>query len=62
MINIDKVKINETINEAYNSQTDKVKGLLESAKKNLADQKICEYNYKADKQKINSVYRINRVI
>ena len=39
MENIDKEKINQNINDAYNSQTEKVKQLLESAKKNLADQK-----------------------
>ena len=29
MVNIDREKINETINDAYNNQTEKVKQLLE---------------------------------
>ena len=51
MVNIDKEKINENINDAYNNQTEKVKQLLESAKKNLADQKECLYDYTANKEK-----------
>ena len=35
MVNIDKEKVNNNINEAYNNQTDKVKELLDSAKRNL---------------------------
>lgn len=62
MTNINKEKIHKSINEAYNGQTEKVKELLESAKKNLADQKECEYDYTTNKQKVNQVYKVNKVI
>lgn len=62
MINIDKQKINENINDAYNNQTEKVKELLESAKKNLADQKECLYDYTANKEKVKQLYKVNKVI
>ena len=62
MVNIDKEIINENINEAYNGQTEKVRELLESAKKNLADQKECLYDYSANKQKARNLYNVSRVI
>ena len=62
MVNIDKEKINDNINDAYNNQTEKVKQLLESAKKNLADQKECLYDYTANKEKVKQLYQINRVV
>ena len=60
MVNIDKEKINENINDAYNNQTEKVKELLESAKKNLSDQKECLYDYTANKEKAKQLYKVNR--
>ena len=62
MINIDKEKINENINEAYNNQTEKVKELLESAKKNLADLKECPYDYKTSKENANKFHTVSRVV
>lgn len=62
MINIDKEKMNESINEAYNNQTEKVKELLESAKKNLADQKQCSYDYSTNKEKANKFHTVSRVV
>ena len=62
MVNIDKEMINDHIDEAYNGQTEKVKELLESAKKNLADQKSCSYDYVANKQKASHLYQVSRVI
>ena len=62
MENIDKEKINQNINDAYNSQTEKVKQLLESAKKNLADQKECQYDYTANKDQAKQLYKVNRIV
>ena len=62
MINIDKEKINENINEAYNNQTEKVKELLESAKKNLADLKEWPYDYKTSKENANKLHTVSRVV
>ena len=62
MNNIDKEKINNSINEAYEKQSEKVKELLQSAKKSLADQKECTYNYATNKEKANQLYKISRVI
>ena len=62
MINIDKEKMNESINEAYNNQTEKVKKLLESAKKNLAEQRQCPYDYSINKEKANKFHTISRVV
>lgn len=62
MENIDKEKINQNINDAYNSQTEKVKKLLESAKKNLADQKECQYDYTANKDQAKQLYKVNRIV
>ena len=55
MKNIDKEKINYSINDAYNNQTEKVKELLESAKKTLVDQKECPYDYAVNKQKAKQI-------
>lgn len=62
MVNIDKEKINNSINEAYKNQTEKVKELLESAKKNLADQKECLYDYTTNKEKVEQIYKVNRIV
>lgn len=62
MNNIDKEKINNSINEAYEKQSKKVKELLQSAKENLADQKECTYNYVTNKEKANQLYKISRVV
>lgn len=62
MNNIDKEKINNNINEAYEKQSKKVKELLQSAKENLADQKECTYNYVTNKEKANQLYKISRVV
>lgn len=62
MNNIDKEKINNSINEAYEKQSEKVKELLQSAKKSLADQKECTYNYVTNKEKANQLYTISRVV
>lgn len=62
MNNIDKEKINNSINEAYEKQSEKVKELLQSAKKSLADQKECTYNYVTNKEKANQLYKISRVV
>lgn len=62
MNNIDKEKINNSINEAYEKQSKKVKELLQSAKENLADQKECTYNYVTNKEKANQFYKISRVV
>ena len=62
MNNIDKEKINNSINEAYEKQSEKVKELLQSAKKSLADQKVCTYNYITSKEKANQLYTISRVV
>ena len=62
MVNIDKEMINDHIDEAYNGQTEKVKELLEAAKKNLADQKPCPYDYVANKEKASHLYQVSRVI
>ena len=62
MENINKEKINQNINDAYNSQTEKVKQLLESAKKNLADQKECQYDYTANKDQAKQLYKVNRIV
>ena len=62
MENIDKEKINQNINDAYNNQTEKVKQLLESAKKNLADQKECQYDYTANKDQAKQLYKVNRIV
>lgn len=62
MENIDKEKINQNINDAYNSQTEKVKQLLESAKKNLVDQKECQYDYTANKDQAKQLYKVNRIV
>lgn len=62
MENIDKQKINQNINDAYNNQTEKVKQLLESAKKNLADQKECQYDYTANKDQAKQLYKVNRIV
>lgn len=62
MVNVDKEKINQNINEAYNNQTENVKKLLESAKKNLADQKACLYDYTTSKQKTDKLYTVSRVV
>ena len=48
--------------EAYNNQTENVKKLLESAKKNLADQKACLYDYTTSKQKTDKLYTVSRVV
>ena len=58
----DKEKMNESINEAYNNQTEKVKELLESAKKNLAEQKQCPYDYSTNKEKASNFYTVSRVV
>ena len=52
MNNIEKEKINNSINEAYENQSEKVKKLLESAKENLEDKKSKEYDYVGNKQKL----------
>lgn len=62
MNNIDKEKINNSINEAYEKQSEKVKELLQSAKKSLADQKECTYNYVTNKERANQLYKISRVV
>ena len=62
MNNIDKEKINNSINEAYEKQSEKVKELLQSAKESLADQKECTYNYVTNKEKANQLYTISRVV
>ena len=62
MNNIDKEKINNSINEAYEKQSKKVKELLQSAKENLADQKECTYNYVTNKEKANQLYKISKVV
>lgn len=62
MNNIDKEKINNSINEAYEKQSKKVKELLQSAKENLADQKECTYNYVTNREKANQLYKISRVV
>ena len=62
MNNIDKEKINNSINEAYEKQSEKVKELLQSAKESLADQKECTYNYVTNKEKANQLYKISRVV
>lgn len=62
MNNIDKEKINNSINEAYEKQSEKVKELLQSAKESLADQKVCTYNYITSKEKANQLYTISRVV
>ena len=62
MVNIDKERINDNINDAYNNQSEKVKKLLESAKSNLADYKASIYDYTISKDKINQQYNVNRVI
>ena len=62
MNNIDKEKINNSINEAYEKQSKKVKELLQSAKESLADQKECTYNYVTNKEKANQLYTISRVV
>ena len=62
MNNIDKEKINNSINEAYEKQSKKGIELLQSAKENLADQKECTYNYVTNKEKANQLYKISRVV
>lgn len=62
MVNIDKEKLNQNINDAYNNQTEGVKELLESAKKNLVDQKSCTSDYTINKNKANNIYKINRIV
>ena len=62
MNNIDKEKINNSIKEAYEKQSEKVKELLQSAKENLADQKECTYNYVTNKEKANQLYTISRIV
>jgi len=62
MERIDKEKINENINDAYNNQSEKVKELLESAKKSLVDQKTCPYDYVTNKEKATHLYKVSRVI
>lgn len=62
MININKEEMNKNINQAYENQTEKVKELLDSAKKNLAEQKASSYDYTANKEKAIKFHTVSRIV
>ena len=62
MRSIDKTIVNNNINEAYDNQTEKVKKLLDSAKLNLDRSNNDKREYSANKEKVKSLYSLNRIV
>ena len=61
MKNFDKERMNQSINEAYNNQSEKVKELLQTAKDNLAVNKPV-YDYTGSKKEFKYMSNIARTV